>query len=113
MNGIAPLRVRHARGPRRGRATRWLSRLLRAREATLRPRISDDAVENAATLDYVRGVGLRFYRRKSLGGGFWLGMSKSGVSVGRRGGRVSTSVGKRGGRGSIRLARGLSWRFRR
>jgi TolB protein len=37
-------------------------------------------------------VGFRFYRRKSLGQGFWLGLSKSRVSLGKRGKPVSASV---------------------
>jgi hypothetical protein len=55
----------------------------------------------------------RFYRRKSLGGGLWVGLSKSGLSAGRRGRRVSGSVGSRGPRGSIRLLKGLSYFFKR
>jgi hypothetical protein len=55
----------------------------------------------------------RFSRRKSLGNGLWVGVSKSGVSAGRRGRRVSTSVGSRGPRGSIRLLKGLSYIFKR
>jgi hypothetical protein len=55
----------------------------------------------------------RFYRRKSLGNGLWAGLSKSGVSVGRRGRRVSGSLGRRGPRVSVRLAKGLSYIFRR
>jgi hypothetical protein len=54
----------------------------------------------------------RFYRRKSLGNGFWVGLSKSGLSLGRRGRRASASVGSRGPRASIRLAKGLSYVFR-
>jgi hypothetical protein len=55
----------------------------------------------------------RFQRRKSLGKGLWIGLSKSGVSAGRRGRRVSTSVGSRGPSVSVRLAKGLSYIFRR
>ena len=55
----------------------------------------------------------RFYRRKSLGNGFWVGASKSGLSVGRRGQRGSASVNRRGVGGSVRLMRGLSYMFRR
>jgi hypothetical protein len=58
-------------------------------------------------------MGLRFSRRKSLGRGFWVGASKSGLSVGRRGRRVSVSANKRGVGGSLRIARGLSYLFRR
>ena len=55
----------------------------------------------------------RFSRRKSLGSGFWVGLSRSGVSAGRRGRRVSVSLGRRGPRGTVRLAKGLSYIFRR
>jgi hypothetical protein len=55
----------------------------------------------------------RFQRRKSLGGGLRVGMSKSGMSMGRRGRRVSTSVGPRGPRMSVRLLKGLSYIFRK
>jgi hypothetical protein len=55
----------------------------------------------------------RFSRRKSLGNGFWLGLSRSGLSAGRRGRRVSVSVGPRGPRASVRIAKGLSYIFRR
>ena len=58
-------------------------------------------------------MGFRFSRRKSLGGGFWVGASKSGLGAGRRGRRVSLSAGKRGVGGSVRIARGLSYLFRR
>ncbi len=55
----------------------------------------------------------RFYRRKSLGKGFWVGMSKSGPSVGRRGRRGSVSLSRRGPSASIRLMKGLSYIFRK
>ena len=55
----------------------------------------------------------RFSRRKSLGNGFWFGVSKSGLSAGRRGKRASASIGRRGPSVSVRLARGLSYVFRR
>jgi hypothetical protein len=55
----------------------------------------------------------RYYRRKSLGNSFWVGLSKSGLSAGRRGRRVSGSVGSRGPRASIRLLKGLSYIFKR
>jgi hypothetical protein len=57
----------------------------------------------------------RFSRRKSLGNGFWVGISRSGVSAGRRGKRFSASVSRRGPRASVRLLKGLSyvWRARR
>jgi hypothetical protein len=52
---------------------------------------------------------LRYSRRKSLGGGNWLGLSKSGVSAGKRTGRFSFSIGRRGPRLGVRLAKGLSY----
>ena len=58
-------------------------------------------------------MGLRFYRRKSFGKGLWVGVSKSGLSVGTRGRRASASVGRRGPSVSVRLAKGLSYIFRR
>jgi hypothetical protein len=58
-------------------------------------------------------MGFRYYRRKSLGNGWWVGASKSGPSIGRRGRRVSASVGSRGPSLSVRLLRGLSYVFRR
>jgi hypothetical protein len=51
----------------------------------------------------------RFYRRKSLRNGLWVGMGKRGPTVGRRGKRVSGSLSRRGPGVSVRLARGLSW----
>ena len=51
----------------------------------------------------------RFTKRKSLGRGFWIGMSKSGPSIGRRARRGSVSLSRRGPTVSVRLARGLSW----
>jgi hypothetical protein len=56
---------------------------------------------------------LRFSRRTRLGNGFWLGLSTSGLSAGRRGRRGSVSVGPRGPRASVRIAKGLSYVFRR
>ena len=56
---------------------------------------------------------IRFSRRKSLGGGFWLGLSKFGISGGRRGHRISTSAGSGGMSVSVRLAKGLSYVFHR
>ena len=58
-------------------------------------------------------LGFRFYRRKSLGRGFWLGFSKSGPSFGRRAKPVSASLGGRGIGGSLRLMKGLSYAFRK
>src|SRR4051794_36185445 len=54
-------------------------------------------------------VGLVFYRRKRLGQGVNLNLSKSGASVSKRVGRVTLSTR---GRGSIRIAKGLSFRFK-
>lgn len=58
-------------------------------------------------------MGFRFSRRKSLGGGFWAGLSKSGPSIGRRGRRASVSINRRGVGGSVRLMKGLSYAFKR
>lgn len=55
----------------------------------------------------------RVQRRKSVGNGFWVGLSKSGISAGRRGRRISSSVGSRGPRLSVRLLKGLSYYFKR
>jgi hypothetical protein len=55
----------------------------------------------------------RYSRRKSLGNGFWVGLSKSGPSFGRRGRRGSASVSRRGPSASVRIAKGLSYIFRR
>jgi len=54
-------------------------------------------------------MGLVFYRRKRLGKGLNLNLSNSGASVSKRMGRLT--LGTRG-RGSIRLAKGLSFRFK-
>jgi hypothetical protein len=51
----------------------------------------------------------RFYRRKSLGNGWWVGLGKTGPGIGRRGKRVSGSVTTRGPSVSVKLAKGLSW----
>jgi hypothetical protein len=63
--------------------------------------------------DSAPDVGFRIYRRKSLGKGLWVGASKSGVSFGRRGKRLSGSVGRRGPGGSLRIMKGLSYLFGR
>ena len=55
----------------------------------------------------------RFYRRMSLGKGLWVGLSKSGPSVGRRARRVSVSASSRGPSLAVKLARGLSYVWRR
>jgi hypothetical protein len=57
-------------------------------------------------------MGFSYRLRKSLGGGWWVGLSKSGPSVGRRGRRVSGSIGTRGPSASVRLFKGLSYVFR-
>ncbi len=57
-------------------------------------------------------MGFRYSRRKSIGKGFWIGMSKSGPSIGRRGKRGSVSYGPRGASASIRLLKGLSYVLR-
>lgn len=49
----------------------------------------------------------RFSRRKTFGKS-WVGLGRTGPSVGRRGKRVSVSVGARGPRISVRLTKGLS-----
>jgi hypothetical protein len=58
-------------------------------------------------------MGFRFSRRRSLGRGLWVGLSKSGPSVGRRGRRISLSANRRGTGGSVRLLKGLSYLFGR
>lgn len=55
-------------------------------------------------------MGFRFQRRLPLGRGQWLNVSKRGVSASRRAGRVTFN--SRGG-GSVRILRGLSFRFGR
>ena len=54
-------------------------------------------------------MGFSFQKRKRLGRSTYLNLSKSGASVSRRHGR--TSLNSRG-RGSIRIAKGLSFRFK-
>jgi len=51
-------------------------------------------------------MGLIYRRRKRLGRGSWLNVSKRGASVSERGGPVT--VNSRGGI-RIRLGKGLSW----
>lgn len=58
-------------------------------------------------------MGFRFQRRKSLGRGLWVGLSKTGPSIGRRGRRISVSANRRGAGGSVRVLRGLSYLFGR
>jgi hypothetical protein len=54
-------------------------------------------------------MGFVFRSRKRIGKGRYLNLSKSGASVSQRVGRVSLSSR---GRGSIRLLKGLSYRFK-
>ncbi|GAB3790368.1 DUF4236 domain-containing protein [Nocardioides ungokensis] len=54
-------------------------------------------------------MGLAFYRRKRIGRGLNLNFSKSGASVTKKVGPLSLSSRRRG---SIRLGKGLSWRFK-
>ena len=54
-------------------------------------------------------MGLVFSRRKRLGRGLNLNLSTTGASVSKRAGRVTVNSRRRG---SVRLARGLSWRFK-
>jgi len=54
-------------------------------------------------------MGLVFSRRKSLGKGLMANISKSGVSMSKRAGRVT--VNSRG-RGSVRIAKGIRFRFK-
>ena len=54
-------------------------------------------------------MGFTFRKRVNLGNGRTLNVSKSGVSVSQRAGRVR--INSRG-RGSIRIAKGLSFRFK-
>jgi hypothetical protein len=58
-------------------------------------------------------MGFRFSRRKSVGGGLWVGLSKSGPSVGRRGRRLSLSASRLRAGGSVRVLKGLSYVFGR
>lgn len=57
----------------------------------------------------LRGMGFTFRKRKSLGGGKSLNISKSGASVSKRAGRVTMNTR---GRGSVRLGKGISFRFK-
>ena len=58
-------------------------------------------------------MGFRFSRRRSIGKGWWVGLSKSGPSIGRRVRRGGVSVNRRGVGGSLRIVKGLSYIFRR
>lgn len=54
----------------------------------------------------------RYYRRRSLGGGFNLAITNRGPRLGYRRGRVSVTDGLTGPRFGIQLLRGLWWRNR-
>lgn len=54
-------------------------------------------------------MGFSFQRRKRLGRSTTLNLSKSGASLSKRAGR--TTLNSRG-RGSVRLTKGLSFRFK-
>ena len=54
-------------------------------------------------------MGFVFSRRKRIGKGLNLNLSKSGASLSKRVGPATLSSR---GRGSIRLAKGLSFRFK-
>jgi hypothetical protein len=54
-------------------------------------------------------MGLVFRRRKRIGRGLGLNLSTSGASVSKKVGPLSVSSR---GRGSIRLGKGISWRFK-
>jgi len=54
-------------------------------------------------------MGISFQRRKRIAKGTNLNVSKSGVSVSKKAGRVTMSSR---GRGSVRIAKGLSFRFK-
>lgn len=54
-------------------------------------------------------MGFTFQRRKRVGKSSTVNLSKSGVSMSKRAGRAT--VNSRG-RGSIRIAKGLSFRFK-
>ena len=54
-------------------------------------------------------MGFSFQRRKRLGRSTFANFSKSGVSVSKRSGRLNVSSR---GRGSVRIAKGLSYRFK-
>lgn len=54
-------------------------------------------------------MGFSFQRRKRLGRTTSLNLSKSGASISKRAGRMTVSSR---GRGSIRIAKGLSFRFK-
>lgn len=54
-------------------------------------------------------MGLIFRRRKTIGTGTAINVSKTGVSLSKKRGPLSISSR---GRGSVRLGKGLSFRFK-
>jgi hypothetical protein len=56
----------------------------------------------------IHGMGFTYRRRKSLGNGAHVNLSRKGVSVSKKAGRLT--LNSRGG-GSFRIAPGLSFRF--
>lgn len=54
-------------------------------------------------------MGFSYRRRVRLGRSSWLNVSKRGLSTSKRLGRVTVSSR---GRGSVRLGKGLSFRFK-
>jgi hypothetical protein len=54
-------------------------------------------------------MGISFQRRKRVAKGTTVNVSKSGLSVSKKNGPVSISSR---GRGSVRLGKGLSFRFK-
>lgn len=54
-------------------------------------------------------MGLIFRKRVRLGRRSWLNLSQSGLSASRRFGRVTANSR---GRLSVRLGKGLGWRFK-
>lgn len=58
-------------------------------------------------------MGLRINRRIGLGRGVGVNLGRTGASVTRRSALGSIGLGRRGLHGSIRLARGISWRWGR
>ena len=54
-------------------------------------------------------MGVFFRKRVRTGRGSWLNVSKSGVSASKRVGRLTLNSR---GRGSLRLGKGMSFRFK-
>jgi len=57
-------------------------------------------------------MGLRISRRVSLGDGWHVNVARRGVSLSKRTAAGTVRVGRRGVGGSVRIARGVSWRWR-